>query len=60
MSFIARYVYTCEEFVFVTEASAVQQNDSDRKKTKLLKYDKLNKKKTYQILFTSDLKMLYL
>ncbi len=32
MSFIARYVYTYEEFVFVTEASAVQQNDSDRTK----------------------------
>ncbi len=32
MSFIARYVYTSEEFVFVTEASAVQQNDSDRTK----------------------------
>ncbi len=33
MSFIARYVYTYEEFVFVTEAAAVQQNDSDRTKT---------------------------
>ncbi len=32
MSFIARYVYTYEEFVFVTEATAVQQNDSDRTK----------------------------
>ncbi len=31
MSFIARYVYTYEEFVFVTEAF-VQQNDSDRTK----------------------------
>ncbi len=30
MSFIARYVYTYEEFVFVTEATAVQQNNSDR------------------------------
>ncbi len=29
---IARYVYTYEEFVFVTEAIAVQQNDSDRTK----------------------------
>ncbi len=29
MSFIARYVYTYEEFVFMTEATAVQQNDSD-------------------------------
>ncbi len=26
MSFIARYVYTYQEFVFVTEASTVQQN----------------------------------
>ncbi len=26
-------VYTYEEFVFVTEAIAVQQNDSDRTKT---------------------------
>ncbi len=32
MSFVARYVYTYEEFVFVTEASTVQQNDSDRTK----------------------------
>ncbi len=31
MSFIARYVHTYEEFVFVTEATAVQQNDSDNK-----------------------------
>ncbi len=29
---LARYVYTYEEFVFVTEASTVQQNDSDRTK----------------------------
>ncbi len=29
MSFIARYIYTYEEFVYVTEATAVQQNDSD-------------------------------
>ncbi len=28
-SFIARYAYTYEEFVLVTEASTVQQNDSD-------------------------------
>ncbi len=38
MSFIARYVYTNEEFVFVTEASTVQQNDrtinTDNKKKK--------------------------
>ncbi len=33
MSFIARYVYTYDEFVFMTEASTVQQNDSDRTKT---------------------------
>ncbi len=32
MSFIARYVYTNEEFVFMTEATTVQQNDSDRTK----------------------------
>ncbi len=32
LRFIARYVYKYEEFVFVTEASAVQQNDSDRTK----------------------------
>ncbi len=32
MSFIARYVYAYKEFVFVTEASTVQQNDSDRTK----------------------------
>ncbi len=32
--FIARYVYTYEEFVFVTEATnTVQQNYSDRTKT---------------------------
>ncbi len=34
MSFIARYVYTYEEFVFMTEATAVQQNDSDRTKNR--------------------------
>ncbi len=33
MSFIARYVYTYEEFVFMTEATAVQQKDSNRTKT---------------------------
>ncbi len=32
MSFIARYVYRYKEFVFVTEATEVQQNDSDRTK----------------------------
>ncbi len=32
MSFTARYLYTYEEFVSVTEATAVQQNDSDRTK----------------------------
>ncbi len=26
MSFIAKYVYTYEEFVFMTEATAAQQN----------------------------------
>ncbi len=30
ISFIARYLYTYEEFVFMTEATAVQHNDSDR------------------------------
>ncbi len=28
----ARYVYTDEEIVFLTEATTVQQNDSDRTK----------------------------
>ncbi len=37
MSFIARYVYPYEEFVFVTDATAVQQNDSDRTKTQIIK-----------------------
>ncbi len=32
MSFIVRYVYTYEEFFFVTEATAVQLEDSDRTK----------------------------
>ncbi len=32
MRFIVRYVYTYQELVFVTEATAVQQNDSDRTK----------------------------
>ncbi len=32
MSFIARYVYTYKEFVFVTKASAEQKDDSDRTK----------------------------
>ncbi len=36
MSFTARYVYTCKEFVFVTEASTVQQNDSDGTKTQII------------------------
>ncbi len=40
MNFIARYVYTYEEFVFVTEA--VQQSDSDR--TKNTNNKKKNKK----------------
>ncbi len=43
MSFIARYVYTYEEFVFMTEASAVQQNDSDRTKTQIIKKIKNNR-----------------
>ncbi len=44
MSFIARYVYTYEEFVFMSEATAVQQNDSDRtKKTQIIKIIKNNK-----------------
>ncbi len=37
MSFVARYVYTYEEFVFVTEASTVQQNDRDRTKKQIIK-----------------------
>ncbi len=37
ISFIARYVYTYEEFVFVTEATAVQHNDNDRTKTQIKK-----------------------
>ncbi len=37
MSSIARYVYTNREFVFMTEATAVQQNDSDRTKTQIIK-----------------------
>ncbi len=40
MSFIARYVYTYEEFVFVTEASTVQPNDSDRTKNTDIKKKK--------------------
>ncbi len=35
MSFIARYVYTYEEFVFMTEATAVKQwqnKNTDNKK----------------------------
>ncbi len=36
MSFIARYVYTYEELVFVTEVIAVQQNNSDRTKTQII------------------------
>ncbi len=32
MSFIAMYVYTYEELVSVTEATAAKQNDSDRTK----------------------------
>ncbi len=46
MSFIARYVYTYEEFVWIcmTEASAVQQNDSDGTKTdnKRIKIEQVN------------------
>ncbi len=37
MSFIAKYVYTYEEFVFMTEATAVQHNDSDRTKKQIIK-----------------------
>ncbi len=43
MSFIARYVYTYEEFVFVIEATVVQQNNSDRTK------NTNNKKKNYNL-----------
>ncbi len=34
MSFIVTYVYTYEEFVFLTKVTAAQQNDSDRTKKK--------------------------
>ncbi len=37
ISFIARYIYTYEEFVFVTEATAVKQNNSDRTETQIIK-----------------------
>ncbi len=37
MSFIARHVYTYKEFVFVTEATAVQHNGSDSTKTQIIK-----------------------
>ncbi len=43
MSFIGRYVYTYEEFVFMTEATAAQQNDSDRTKKQIIKIIKKNK-----------------
>ncbi len=43
MSFIARYVYTYEEYVFVTEATAVQQIDSDRNN----KIEQVNKEEQY-------------
>ncbi len=45
MSFISRYVYTYNEFVFVTEANAVQQNDRDRTKNtnKKNKKEQVNK-----------------
>ncbi len=45
MSFIARYVYTYEEFVFMTEATAVQQNDSDEQKTQIIKIIKKKRSK---------------
>ncbi len=32
INFLARYVYKNEKFVFVAEATTVQQNDSDRTK----------------------------
>ncbi len=37
ISFMARYVYSYELFVFVTEATAVQQKDGDRTKTQIIK-----------------------
>ncbi len=37
MSFIAKYVYTYKEFVFMTKATTVQQNDSDRTKKQIIK-----------------------
>ncbi len=38
------YVYTYDEFVFVTEATAVQQNDNDRTKIQIIKR-RIKKKK---------------
>ncbi len=32
ISFTTRFVYTYEEFVFMTESTAAEQNDSDRTK----------------------------
>ncbi len=43
MRFIARYVYTYEEFVLMTEATAVQQNDSDQTKTQIIKKEELKR-----------------
>ncbi len=37
MSFIVGYVYTYEEFIFVTEATTVKQKDSDRTKSQIIK-----------------------
>ncbi len=34
MNFIARYVYTYDKFIFLTDTTAVQKNDSDRTKKK--------------------------
>ncbi len=53
MSFIARYVYTYEELVFMTEATAVQQNDSDRTKTQIIKRGLNHLKPQYSTFYAS-------
>ncbi len=44
MIFIPRLVYTYDEFVFIAEATAVQQNDSDRTKNTDNKIKRFKKK----------------
>ncbi len=45
LSFIARYIYTYEEFIFVTEASAVQQNKNTD--NKIIKIEQVNRELQY-------------